>query len=102
MSADIYVTFADGTNMDVNYTYNLTSMHRAALEGVALHTNRPDPELFLLRLKTLVHQFDRDPDRFRALNPANGWGDYDTHLRQLRSLLLLCDLKGVGNVEYCL
>lgn len=103
MSADIYITTDDGSRLDVNYTYNLTRMHAAALEGVALHTDRPHPNLFMLRLETLVAKFKADPDRYRELNPTNGWGDYDSHLAQLLEITDFIREHGpVAAVEYSL
>ena len=33
---------------------------------------------------------EADPERFKALNPKNGWGSYDTFLPWLREYLTAC------------
>lgn len=33
---------------------------------------------------------ESDPDRFKAFNPANGWGDYDGLVRFVRDYLAAC------------
>lgn len=33
-----------------------------------------------------IEVFEADPDKFRALNPANGWGDYDGFLTALHDI----------------
>jgi len=38
---------------------------------------RPGPEGLKI-LVAVVEQWDADPDRFRAMNPRNGWGRFDT------------------------
>ena len=60
-----------------NYTHNCNEMMREAgydwvyhLDGQLLVETLPRFEAMLANLKA-------DPERYRALNPANGWGDYD-------------------------
>jgi len=38
-------------------------------------------------LQIVVDGLERDPDRFVAMNPPNGWGSYDTLLPKLREML---------------
>ncbi len=37
-------------------------------------------------LHELVTQLERDPDKYRAMNPENGWGDYDTLVKVLTEM----------------
>ena len=39
-------------------------------------------------LTDLIVQLDSEPARYRAMNPPNGWGSYDTLLPVLREMLL--------------
>ena len=34
----------------------------------------------------IVKGLEADPDRFRAMNPANGWGDYHSLVETLREM----------------
>ena len=59
-----------------NYTHNCNEMMRAAgldwiynLHGLKVKGTLPQFELMLERLKA-------DPERYIAMNPPNGWGDY--------------------------
>lgn len=37
-------------------------------------------------LHVIVRELERCPDRYRALNPPNGWGDYDGLLKTLTDM----------------
>jgi hypothetical protein len=37
-------------------------------------------------LAAIIKGLEADPGRFRAMNPANGWGDYDSLLGVLREM----------------
>ena len=74
-----------------NYTHNTNAMvrsldwypydvpwweHLNGLEG-------PDGAKWL---DLIITGLEADPERFRAMNPANGWGDYDTFLIVLKEM----------------
>lgn len=69
-----------------NYTSNTNPMVRATgcdwprdfagLDG-------PDGAAYLHRV---ISMLENDPLRFEAMNPPNGWGDYDTLLDVLREM----------------
>ena len=37
-------------------------------------------------LSVIIKGLEAEPERFRAMNPGNGWGDYDTLLETLREM----------------
>lgn len=37
-------------------------------------------------LDTIIRGLEADPERFRAMNPPNGWGDYDSFLKRLTEM----------------
>lgn len=37
-------------------------------------------------LDGIIRGLEAEPERFRALNPENGWGDYDSFLQVLREM----------------
>lgn len=51
----------------------------SALDGL------PGPEGAAL-LHRIIRELEADPIRFEALNPPNGWGDYDSLLGALREM----------------
>lgn len=66
------------SNYKWNYTHNCNNMMREAnfdwiynLDGLKVKDTLPQFEMMLANLKA-------DPEKFRAMNPANGWGDYNS------------------------
>jgi hypothetical protein len=83
-----------------NYTHNCNGMIRAALEvdgfDVEDHwlvgpswwkhldgRNGAEGGAFLDRI---IRNLEADPARFRAMNPPNGWGDYDSLAKVLTEM----------------
>jgi hypothetical protein len=82
------------SDSDLNVTRNLTPMLREAglfrvegFQGDLL--GAPCSELAGIADGTL-RTLEADPDRFKALNPANGWGDYEGAVDFVRRLRDLC------------
>lgn len=69
-----------------NYTSNCGPMWREAGADLAEFHGRQAGdcgEALLCAIQTM----EREPERFQAMNPSNGWGSYDTLLPALRELL---------------
>ncbi len=70
---------------DWNYTHNTNPMVNQALEDAGVEVNDTWWRMLdgltgaqgLELLTTIRDQFDADPDRYRAMNPPNGWGSLD-------------------------
>lgn len=103
MSADVWIRRntcetcgrADDDGPEVNITYNLSPMLRAAgfvgwqtLVGMlAIDAGH--------HLNGVLNIMAEDPERFRAMNPPNGWGDYDKCLQgRLREFAAACVESG--------
>lgn len=100
-----------GFNAEYNITHNLTDMADAAgiyqplWRGLIVEgdTTRPvtcardliGPILDGLRVMTA------DPDRFKALNPPNGWGTYDGFVAWLAKVLAACCECPQASVSIC-
>ena len=74
------------TGLDWNYTYNVQPMTAKAglrslteLDGLTAYEAAS-------KIAVVILHMERDPATFRALNPKNGWGDYDGFLGRLRDL----------------
>lgn len=83
MSWDAYLYgLVDGNAVELvwrNYTHNTNRMVRAAgFEDWATGLGGMTGEEAGDALDAVLAEFDRDPDRFRAMNPENGWGDFDS------------------------
>lgn len=107
MSWDAYLTDDRGhSEGDWNYTHNTNDMIAAALLA---HTGEETPECggslgpFIgpawwdrldgatgedgkRYLAAIIGGLEADPDRYRAMNPPNGWGDYDQLVGILREM----------------
>lgn len=62
----------------LNYTYNVWGMFRLALGGDCLNDlDRMDAGAAAERLGPAITAMRADPSTYRAMNPPNGWGDYE-------------------------
>lgn len=95
MSYDVSLTVHTGSSdndiyvYDANYTSNVAPMWRAA--GIDLkHARGMVAGALVYRLNEAVAAMEADPDKYRAMNPPNEWGDYDGALEFLRNLRGAC------------
>lgn len=74
-----------------NITHNVSPMWRKACVFSALYESegRAAGEL-VSTLEAGVTDMQKEPDGYRALNPSNGWGDYDGALEFLQDVLEAC------------
>ncbi len=114
MSYDIWVGHSDEPG---NITYNVDAMFALALgepeagvrngADVVFHLKSPALKRFVDRpaseaiepLRAAVARMEADPEAYRALNPPNGWGDYEGALDYLRRFLEACEEKPERLVE---
>lgn len=77
-----------------NITHNLGEMAVAA--GIYKHLWRPEElnittaQHLIMPLASGLLTLQSDPATFKALNPANGWGDYDGLVRFVKDYLHAC------------
>jgi hypothetical protein len=65
--------------------WTLAGANLAALNG------KPAGEV-KLTLATAVRSMLAEPWKYRALNPPNGWGDYESCVKYLVELAIMCGL----------
>lgn len=89
----------------VNYTHNTNGMIGEALKSAGM--DQPETENgfwsvvgpqwwkqldempgadSVKYLGTIIDQFEKSPDKYRAMNPDNGWGSYDQLLGILKDM----------------
>lgn len=80
---------------EANYTHNCNVMAKAA--GIYEYVWRPeecnDVQVagdLIAPLNTGITQMEKNPIKFKALNPTNGWGCYNTFLSWLRAYRNAC------------
>lgn len=103
MSYDVYLVVQTGPAasavvFESNHTSNTSPMWRAAGCDLAEAHGKTAPEL-AAQLTRAVADMESRPEHYRPMNPANGWGSYDTALTFLRELLAACELHTFARVE---
>lgn len=65
--------------LEANATWNLGPMYRAANpeHGFGNHWDGTPAQEAADRCKVILAAFGEDPAKYRALNPPNGWGDFE-------------------------
>lgn len=71
---------------DWNYTTNCAPMWRAAGANLAEFDGKPAGECAEI-LRDAIAELVANPEKYRAMDPENGWGSYDSLLPALRKLL---------------
>lgn len=100
MSLDVYLETQMDDNrtkllFSANYTHNCNTMAHVA--GLYYPVWRPDEidinfaHQLIPYLRKGIAEMERDPKKFVALNPSNGWGSYDTFLPWLKNYLQACE-----------
>lgn len=86
-----------------NITHNLGVMAEAA--GIYKHLWRPE-ELGITTAEQLIEplragllKLKADPDKYRALNPENGWGNYDNLVAFVKIYLDACEEYSMALVK---
>ena len=77
-------------DLDAHYTYNVSPMFSAVI-GTGLN------ELDGIRASEMAEKcvaildaFNRDPAKFKAMNPSNGWGDFEGARKFIQTILNAC------------
>lgn len=93
----------NGPAYKANITHNLGKMADAA--GIYEHLWRPD-EIGVTHAEQLIHpltvglaKLRAEPDKFKALNPPNGWGDYDGLVGFVAGYLAACQAHPAATVR---
>lgn len=95
MSLDVRLTATRPTTVySNNITHNLNEMAQEA--GIYEHLWRPD-EIGITKASELIEPLYKglvllksDPDRFKAFNPSNGWGNYNSLVQFVEDYLAAC------------
>lgn len=91
MSYDIWLTIDTGgpepatLDVDWNYTSNCRSMWRAAGADLAQFDGKTAGECAPI-LDAAIEELANHPAKYKAMDPENGWGSYDTLLPALGEL----------------
>lgn len=99
MSADVWIERkacdkcgrGEDRSADLNFTYNLSSMLReAGFNGWRWCVGKRAPKVGR-HILTILDGMQVDPEHWRAMNPSNGWGDYDVCIQgRMRAWAMEC------------
>ena len=99
MSYDVYIEAVREVEVFWdNHTSNCAEMWREAgcdlaeLQGVTAAEALP-------RLRAAVAAMEAEPERFRPMEPANGWGSYESALDFLRRFADACEVDPDGRLR---
>lgn len=90
-------------SVEFSITHNLAKM--ASEAGVHNSLWRPNESgydvagMIIPNLKNGIKAMEWNPDEFMALNPKNGWGNYDDFLLCLKNILTACEEHPDYNIE---
>lgn len=106
MSLDVSLEKVMPTSVySANITHNLTAM--AAEAGLYEALWRPEILLAMTAAELITHlakglaRLESDPEHFRKLEPANGWGSYEGLVEFVRRYLAACKEHPDATVRVC-
>lgn len=75
-----------------NYTYNVSPMYYNSfnLEEGLRGLHQMGCEDAIKHLNIAINKMESDPEKYRAMNPKNGWGDYEGALNFLKRIRKDC------------
>jgi hypothetical protein len=73
-----------------NYTSNVSGMWTEALGHRLADLHGRTAGDSITSLRNAIADMETRPDHYRAMNPPNGWGDYEGALDYLRQLHTAC------------
>ena len=79
-------------DLDANYTWNVGPMFKAAVGEAGLnHLDGISAAEMREKCAAILAAFNANPEKFRALNPANGWGNFDGAREFIRTIHDACE-----------
>lgn len=85
-----------------NYTKNVSNMFRAAIEDIGLKRfHGMGAEFAILLINKAILKMQSDPERYKKMNPENGWGDYEGALKVLQNLHAACVQHPLCTIHIC-
>jgi hypothetical protein len=79
----------DDSDDSINMTSNVAPMWRLAGADLAELNGKTAAEVKLVLISAIRNMLS-EPHKYKALNPANGWGDYKSCVTYLMNLAILC------------
>lgn len=86
-----------------NYTHNCNDMMREAGYDWIYHLDGERVADTLPKFQAMVENLEANPEKYRAMNPENGWGDYDRLCAKWREEILPRAKESAKSqwIDYC-
>ncbi|WP_240416463.1 hypothetical protein [Paenibacillus periandrae] len=103
MSWDISLKQKEMLDVEVadigNYTYNVSKMYVEAMGQSLSAFNGVNAGESTLLLRQCVEEMISNPEKYKAMNPPNGWGNYEGALAYVQKLLHECEKNPNSTIE---
>ncbi len=101
MSLDFSVQVVQPTEVfSKNITHNVAAMWRMAGVYDALYNSEGEPcRKIEAILRVGINDMLNRPNEYKALNPSNGWGNYEGALAYLQAVYLACKENPEGIIR---
>lgn len=76
--------------LEANMTYNVAPMFREAVGTSPSDWDGMEAAKVAAICTAILHAFNLEPDRFKKLNPPNGWGDFEGARAFIQLILDAC------------
>lgn len=73
-----------------NYTWNVSPMYTEALGYTLSELDGEKAKSVVGELQQGYMRMLDNPQKYKKMNPPNGWGDYEGALKYLRDLIVAC------------
>lgn len=77
-------------DLDANYTYNVSPMFAAVIGTGLNELDGITAREMVAKCSAILEAFAADPGKFRAMNPENGWGDFEGAREFIRKIQDAC------------
>lgn len=74
-------------NAEWNYTHNCNDMMRKAGYDWVYHLNGQLVSETVPKFEAMLNELESHPKKYRAMNPENGYGNYDSLCKKWREIL---------------
>lgn len=89
---EFFEDVASGVTWNIMPMYRLAGLEFRTLDG---ETGRDA----LVRIEAALEKMKREPEKYRALNPSNGWGSYEGAVEVLERFAEVCREMPDGIVD---
>lgn len=103
MSWDISLKKKEMLDVEVsdigNYTYNVSKMYIEAIGQSLSAFHGANAEESIPLLRKCVEEMTSNPEKYKNMNPTNGWGNYEGALDYVQKLLHACEKNPDSTIE---